>query len=165
MRSKKGFTLIELLVVVAIIGILSSVVLSSLSSARAKARDSQRIQEFNQIQKALFLYYDKYGTYPMYNDLTQFALNFNNMARDLVNDGFLSKVPVSPCGSTCGYNVGGYGYFNYGPNHVGGAFVTTTLETGNPSTTGLPPSCRPFVAGSNWCDGDNNREYCMCNPH
>lgn len=35
---KKGFTLIELLVVISIIGLLSSVVLTSLSSSRARAR-------------------------------------------------------------------------------------------------------------------------------
>ncbi len=38
MNKNKGFTLIELLVVIAIIGILSSVILTSVNSSRAKAR-------------------------------------------------------------------------------------------------------------------------------
>lgn len=55
-KNKKGFTLIELLVVVAIIGLLSSIVLASLSAARSKARDSKRIGEMKTIEKALYLY-------------------------------------------------------------------------------------------------------------
>jgi type II secretion system protein G len=62
--SSKGFTLIELLVVIAIIGMLSAIVLSSLNTARARARDAKRLQDIHQIQLALELYYNANGHYP-----------------------------------------------------------------------------------------------------
>lgn len=63
-KSSRGFTLIELLVVIAIIGILSSVVLASLNTARQKSRDARRIADIKQLQLALELYFDSKATYP-----------------------------------------------------------------------------------------------------
>ena len=64
-KRERGFTLTELLVVIAIIGILSSVVLASLNSARAKGRDAKRVSDIKQLQLALEFYFDQNGNaYP-----------------------------------------------------------------------------------------------------
>jgi len=61
MKSNKGFTLIELLVVIAIIGILSSVVLASLNTARDKGADAAIKGNINGIRAQAELYYDSNG--------------------------------------------------------------------------------------------------------
>ncbi len=71
MNKHTGFTLIELLVVIAIIGMLSSVVLASLNSARAKARDANRSVEVRQLVTAIQSYIiDNNGSFPPNNGCT-----------------------------------------------------------------------------------------------
>lgn len=55
---KKGFTLIELLVVIAIIGILSSVVLASLNTARNRGADAAIKSNVNNARAQAELHYD-----------------------------------------------------------------------------------------------------------
>lgn len=60
---KKGFTLIELLVVIAIIGVLSSVVLASLNTARSKGSDAAIKSNLANIRAQAEIYYDTNGNY------------------------------------------------------------------------------------------------------
>ena len=96
MRSnQKGFTLIELLVVIAIIGILSSVVLASLNTAREKARDVRRIADINSIQLALELYFDENDSYPIYDGTATSTKN----GLDALETAYMSSVPADPLGT------------------------------------------------------------------
>ena len=63
MNKKKGFTLIELLVVIAIIGILSSIVLASLGTARNKAKDTSAQASLSQMRAEAELIYSDTDSY------------------------------------------------------------------------------------------------------
>jgi prepilin-type N-terminal cleavage/methylation domain-containing protein len=93
-KGSKGFTLIELLVVIAIIGILSSVVLASLSTARAKSRDARRISDVGQIQLALELFYDASSTYPL--AATVNAYTASSTALGVLAPTYIPKIPTDP---------------------------------------------------------------------
>lgn len=97
---KRGFTLIELLVVIAIIGILSSVVLASLNSARQKGRDARRISDIKQLQLALELYYDGTGSgeYP-----AAAAGTVASTLTGLTSGGYISTLPSDPGSNTYTY--------------------------------------------------------------
>ncbi len=60
-ESSRGFTLIELLVVIAIIGILASVVLASLDSARNKGIDTAVKSNLKGIREQAAIFYDDSG--------------------------------------------------------------------------------------------------------
>lgn len=59
-----GFTLIEMLVVISLIGILATLVVANLNSARERARDAQRKSDLRNIQTGLRLYYNDNNAYP-----------------------------------------------------------------------------------------------------
>ena len=70
MCMRKGFTLIELMVVISIISLLSSVIFTSTNSIRISSRDSQRLLQVREFQKALEMYYYNEGGYPISYDMT-----------------------------------------------------------------------------------------------
>jgi|SRR3989338_8236138 len=165
-KQERGFTLIELLVVIAIIGILSSVVLASLNSARLKARDVRKQADFKQISTVLAFYYDKYETMPAnlvpgteVCDGGPNQAQYDSLMTSFISDKFLGQIPRSPGGGT-------YCYYNYGANNSIGALMVTTLEAAPNTTTGISPSCRPPTFVGNWCDPTvSNKTYCICNPY
>ncbi len=124
-KANKGFTLIELLVVVAIIGILATVILSSLSKARSKARDAKRLADMKAIYDALAMYESDHGYVPItytYSGANSGGWD-NSVAGDflpfLVTGGYMSKVPVDPINrdthndSIYGSNDYFYAYYCY----------------------------------------------------
>jgi type II secretion system protein G len=97
--SQKGFTLIELLVVVAIIGMLASIVLASLNTARQKGRDARRIADIKEIQTALELYYSDHNAYPVQTTQATAA----TALAGLTTGGYMSVVSDDPLGGSYHY--------------------------------------------------------------
>lgn len=119
-RTTKGFTLVELMVVIAIIGILASIVLASLDSARKKGRDARRISDVKQIQLALELFYDANALFP--SDISTAAL---------VTPGYISVIPIDPSNSAA------YSYVPYSTSPANVTCISyhlgASLETANHS--------------------------------
>ena len=164
-KSQKGFTLIELLVVIAIIGILSSVVLASLNSARTKARDAKRVSELKSLQTALELFYDSSGHYPNDGASGTYAgcwQGTGNWIPDAGNynwsTGYISKQPQDPadiccwpwgnCGSAG--QPGTYEYWSNGQKYMLAARLEDTSSRNRAEVTGAidPRSGAPYATNN-----------------
>ena len=82
---KNGFTLIELLVVIPIIGLLASMSVLLFNSTKARARDTKRLHNIKQVQKAIEMYYQDHGEYPNRHLSASQGNNYNwgGLAADL----------------------------------------------------------------------------------
>jgi len=121
-RGQKGFTLIELLVVIAIIGILATIVLVSLNTARQKARDTRRISDMRQVALALEMFYDDNTDtgYPGAAGSDQWAV----METAIEGGAYMASVPSDP----------GTGAYEYRVAADAQSYVLKTdLESPNPA--------------------------------
>ncbi len=144
---KGGFTLIELLTVIAIIGILASIVLVSLSSAESKGRDAKRISDIRTIQLALEEYYNDNGHYPD---------TYSDLVTDLVPT-YIPSMPLDPLSTT--NSPIDYAYYGWSlngvtcgsnPSIVVGFHLGAVLENSNnpASTAEANGAATPIVGGT-----------------
>lgn len=139
MRKKSGFTLIELLVVISIVGILSTLVLTNLNSARTKTYDAKRRSDVHQIITGIELYFAVNGSYPTASGATRpnsaWANSSDNSWDVLASKlkPYLSDLAKDPEQSNdvtiWGQNGNAYSYINCGKSYM---FVYRTKEAKGP---------------------------------
>ena len=166
-KSRRGFTLIELLVVVAIIGVLTSVILASLNTARAKARDARRLLDMHHMQVALDLYYSDYGRYPDSDMLGTGNWDTSGPGGAEISGSFITPLvngvylPSNLQDPTTNNTGGNYRYYRYPANQYGctNAFYVleiVDMETSSgryPSSPGWSCPLRNWTPEGEWITG------------
>ncbi len=120
-----GFTLVELLVVLALIGLLSTLAVILLQSARAKMRDSVRLKDLSLLQNTLDLYYRDRSAFPpapgnglVLGGSNSSCLNATGFNSSGCENPYLAQVPADPVGQNA------YVYTSASSSYA----ITATLE-------------------------------------
>jgi type II secretion system protein G len=97
---KAGFTLVELVVVILILAVLAGVLVPRVTDRLASARDSRRMQDIQQVQKAVEQYFLDKTVYPPANQNGSFGgwdvSQDGDMIPELVKTGYLKEAPKDP---------------------------------------------------------------------
>ena len=93
-RTNHAFTLVELMVVVAIIALLTGIIMTNLTSSRAKTRDGKRISDIGQLQLSLALYYDRCKQFP--STLATSTANGCPSGSSITLGSYMSAIPTPP---------------------------------------------------------------------
>lgn len=98
---RRGFTLIELLVVIVVIGVLASVTLVLYNGGQAKARDSRRLNDMQNIIGLLELYRSQNFIYPNSSNngpggWESSSINPSQFLQGLKASGGVTTIPVDP---------------------------------------------------------------------
>lgn len=151
--SGTGFTLIELLIVVAIIGILSTLLMTNFIGIRQRARDAQRKSDVRQMQSALELYRSDTGSYPLPSALS--ALNSvacpTSSSFTYSGTTYMQTIPCDPLGTTY-YHTGNYYYASNGTTYT----IYACLENSSDSQATQIPN--------GGCNDPANYFYVVHNP-
>lgn len=145
-QRQSGFTIVELLIVIIIIGILIGLVVTQILGASAKARDTERKTDLDNIANQLETYYGKASGYPSLADLNDATWRKNNE----VSMGDNNKALYDPSATTtaptstipASVQLGAYTYI---PT-VNGTASTSCVSPTNNATT-------PVANTGTFCNG------------
>jgi type II secretory pathway pseudopilin PulG len=91
---RRAFTVLEALIVVAVFGLLATLAVLSLNSARASLRDAQRLSDVSTIRAGLSQYWLEKATYPEAEDVLIGATGANRLSSAGFVDQTDSTSPV-----------------------------------------------------------------------
>lgn len=149
-QSFSGFTLVEILVVVAIIGLLATIVMISLSGVGEKGNNARRIEDLRSIHTALVSYYYKATPYYFPTDAgaSPYSLNSSSVTASTyvknLATSYIQKIPDDP-------------------DPVGLGYVYKAYKTGTTTCTDTSPNyCKNFVLCADLEPANSTAQQVFC---
>lgn len=118
MTYRRGFTVLEALIVIAVFGLLATLAVLSLNSARASLRDAQRLSDISLLRAGLSQHWLEKATYPESGGTELGTQNTGRLssagfvpANDPATPVYIERVPVGPkANETYRYHGSANGY-------------------------------------------------------